>query len=177
MINCLDDFQCICPNIQDSLSALGTIIRSSESATSSTIRKAVDSEFRIPIFDIPIFYNFPHFQTIRPSLALCPILLPNVLCHNNFYRRFGSFTFFRNFPEFFVFSAAMAERIRLKPYIVITFLMTIVHSISAHWVWSEDGFLKKLGCVDAAGCSGPFFVWVLVFPGPNFYDFRVFRPP
>uniref|UniRef100_A0A914HMX2 Ammonium transporter n=1 Tax=Globodera rostochiensis TaxID=31243 RepID=A0A914HMX2_GLORO len=52
-----------------------------------------------------------------------------------------------------IVSAAMAERIRLKPYIVITFLMTIVHSISAHWVWSEDGFLKKLGCVDAAGCS------------------------
>ncbi|KAL3101184.1 hypothetical protein niasHS_001644 [Heterodera schachtii] len=52
-----------------------------------------------------------------------------------------------------IVSAAMAERIRLKPYIVITFLMTIVHSISAHWVWSPDGFLKKLGCVDAAGCS------------------------
>lgn len=28
--------------------------------------------------------------------------------------------------------ASMAERIRLKPYIVITFLMTILHSIAAH---------------------------------------------
>lgn len=47
----------------------------------------------------------------------------------------------------------MAERIRLRPYILVTFFMTIVHSISAHWVWSENGFLKKLGVVDAAGCS------------------------
>uniref|UniRef100_A0A915ESU3 Ammonium transporter AmtB-like domain-containing protein n=1 Tax=Ditylenchus dipsaci TaxID=166011 RepID=A0A915ESU3_9BILA len=50
-------------------------------------------------------------------------------------------------------SAAMAERIRLKPYIVITFLMTILHSVAAHWVWSPLGFLKILGCIDAAGCS------------------------
>ncbi|KAF7640231.1 Ammonium transporter [Meloidogyne graminicola] len=52
-----------------------------------------------------------------------------------------------------IVSAAMAERIRLKPYIVITYLMTLVHSITAHWVWSEDGFLRQLGVVDAAGCS------------------------
>ncbi|CAK5034783.1 unnamed protein product [Meloidogyne enterolobii] len=52
-----------------------------------------------------------------------------------------------------IVSAAMAERIRLKPYIVITYLMTLVHSITAHWVWSEDGFLHQLEVVDAAGCS------------------------
>uniref|UniRef100_A0A0N4ZBU6 Ammonium transporter n=1 Tax=Parastrongyloides trichosuri TaxID=131310 RepID=A0A0N4ZBU6_PARTI len=52
-----------------------------------------------------------------------------------------------------IVSAAMAERIRLRPYIIMTFFMTLVHSISAHWVWSEYGFLKKLGVVDAAGCS------------------------
>lgn len=47
----------------------------------------------------------------------------------------------------------MAERIRLKPYIVVTFIMTLLHSISAHWVWARDGFLYQLGVVDAAGCS------------------------
>ncbi|CEF60342.1 Ammonium transporter family and Ammonium transporter AmtB-like domain-containing protein [Strongyloides ratti] len=52
-----------------------------------------------------------------------------------------------------IVSASMAERIRLRPYIIVTFFMTIIHSISAHWVWSEHGFLKKLGVVDAAGCS------------------------
>ncbi|KAH7713366.1 AMT-3 protein [Aphelenchoides avenae] len=52
-----------------------------------------------------------------------------------------------------VVSAAMAERIRLRPYIVITFLMTIMHSIASHWIWSEDGFLFKLGAIDAAGCA------------------------
>ena len=47
----------------------------------------------------------------------------------------------------------MAERIRLKPYIVVTFFMTIVHSVPAHWVWSTSGFLYQMGCLDAAGCS------------------------
>uniref|UniRef100_A0A1I8A679 Ammonium transporter n=1 Tax=Steinernema glaseri TaxID=37863 RepID=A0A1I8A679_9BILA len=52
-----------------------------------------------------------------------------------------------------IVSASMAERIRLRPYIVITFLMTIAHSVPAHWVWSKHGLLNRLGVVDAAGCS------------------------
>lgn len=119
------------------------------------------------------------FQTLRSGVALREVLLPNVLRHNHFHHRFRSvIRFHLPPPPPPPISAAMAERIRLKPYIVITFLMTIVHSISAHCekknfffflrdyfrkylkfillgVWSEDGFLKKLGCVDAAGCSGP----------------------
>lgn len=47
----------------------------------------------------------------------------------------------------------MAERIRLKAYIVISFLLTVVHSIPAHWVWSNKGFLYNLGVIDSAGCS------------------------
>lgn len=47
----------------------------------------------------------------------------------------------------------MAERIRLRPYIVVTSMITMLHSISAHWVWSHDGFLHQMGTVDAAGCS------------------------
>lgn len=49
--------------------------------------------------------------------------------------------------------ASMAERIRLRPYIVLTSLITCLHSITAHWVWSHQGFLYKLGTIDAAGCS------------------------
>uniref|UniRef100_A0A914DGC2 Ammonium transporter AmtB-like domain-containing protein n=1 Tax=Acrobeloides nanus TaxID=290746 RepID=A0A914DGC2_9BILA len=52
-----------------------------------------------------------------------------------------------------IVSASMAERIRLKPYIVITSTITMLHSVAAHWVWSEQGFLHKLGVVDAAGCA------------------------
>ncbi|KAK0393441.1 hypothetical protein QR680_000214 [Steinernema hermaphroditum] len=52
-----------------------------------------------------------------------------------------------------IVSASMAERIRLRPYIVITFLMTIAHSVPAHWVWSKHGLLNRLGVIDAAGCS------------------------
>ncbi|KAI1699449.1 ammonium transporter family domain-containing protein [Ditylenchus destructor] len=52
-----------------------------------------------------------------------------------------------------IVSAAMVERIRLKPYVFITFLMTILHCVAAHWVWSATGFLRKLGAVDFAGCS------------------------
>ncbi|VDM48295.1 unnamed protein product [Toxocara canis] len=52
-----------------------------------------------------------------------------------------------------IVSAAMAERIRLKPYIVITFVLTLIHSVPAHWVWSPFGVFRRMGVVDAAGCS------------------------
>ncbi len=47
----------------------------------------------------------------------------------------------------------MAERIRLRSYIVVTLWLTLVHSVAAHWVWSPDGFFRRLGVVDSAGCS------------------------
>ncbi|CAJ0585825.1 unnamed protein product, partial [Mesorhabditis spiculigera] len=52
-----------------------------------------------------------------------------------------------------IVSAGMAERIRLKAYIVVAFLLTVVHAIPAHWVWSEHGLFYKLGVIDSAGCS------------------------
>ncbi|TMS33720.1 hypothetical protein L596_001427 [Steinernema carpocapsae] len=69
--------------------------------------------------------------------------------------RYASFLFQMSFATTTstIVSASMAERIRLRPYIVITFLMTIAHSIPAHWVWSKHGLLNRLGVVDAAGCS------------------------
>lgn len=50
-------------------------------------------------------------------------------------------------------SAGMAERVRLKAYIIISFIMTLIHSIPAHWVWSDNGILFKMGVIDSAGCS------------------------
>lgn len=47
----------------------------------------------------------------------------------------------------------MAERIRLKSFIVVSFCMTLVHSIPAHWVWSEKGFFYEWGVIDSAGCA------------------------
>ncbi|CAJ0610578.1 unnamed protein product [Cylicocyclus nassatus] len=52
-----------------------------------------------------------------------------------------------------IVSAGMAERVRLKAYIIISFVMTLIHSIPAHWVWSENGVLFSLGVIDSAGCS------------------------
>ncbi|GMT15322.1 hypothetical protein PFISCL1PPCAC_6619, partial [Pristionchus fissidentatus] len=52
-----------------------------------------------------------------------------------------------------IVSAGMAERIRLKSYIIVSFLLTAVHSIPAHWVWSNHGFFYQLGVIDSAGCS------------------------
>ncbi|KAL6724628.1 hypothetical protein Aduo_019499 [Ancylostoma duodenale] len=52
-----------------------------------------------------------------------------------------------------IVSAGMAERVRLKAYIIISFVMTLIHSIPAHWVWSDNGILFKIGVIDSAGCS------------------------
>ncbi|KAI6226501.1 Ammonium transporter [Aphelenchoides fujianensis] len=52
-----------------------------------------------------------------------------------------------------IVSASMAERIRLRPYLIITFIITLSHAVVAHWVWSVNGFFAKLGVIDAAGCS------------------------
>ncbi|EPB78685.1 hypothetical protein ANCCEY_02204 [Ancylostoma ceylanicum] len=52
-----------------------------------------------------------------------------------------------------IVSAGMAERVRLKAYIIISFVMTLIHSIPAHWVWSDNGILFKFGVIDSAGCS------------------------
>ncbi|KAI6226303.1 Ammonium transporter [Aphelenchoides fujianensis] len=52
-----------------------------------------------------------------------------------------------------IVSASMAERIRLRPYLIITFIITLSHAVVAHWVWSVNGFFAKMGVIDAAGCS------------------------
>lgn len=52
-----------------------------------------------------------------------------------------------------IVSGAMAERIKLKAYILYSFLNTLTYSFPAHWVWGETGWLRQLGAIDIAGCS------------------------
>ena len=47
---------------------------------------------------------------------------------------------------------AFAERIKFKGFLVFTLLWAIfVYNPVAHWVWSSDGWLYKLGALDFAG--------------------------
>ena len=50
-----------------------------------------------------------------------------------------------------IVSGSMAERTKLISYIVFSFLNTLVYCFPAHWVWAEQGFLYRMGCVDIAG--------------------------
>ncbi|MBP1934389.1 ammonium transporter [Ammoniphilus resinae] len=52
-----------------------------------------------------------------------------------------------------IISGAVAERMKLGSYIVLTILMTgFIYPIVGHWVWG-DGWLAELGFVDFAGSS------------------------
>ena len=49
-------------------------------------------------------------------------------------------------------SGAIAERVRFPAFVLFTFLWaTLVYCPLAHWVWSPDGWLCKLGVLDFAG--------------------------
>ncbi|MCC2661076.1 MAG: amt2 [Arthrobacter sp.] len=49
-------------------------------------------------------------------------------------------------------SGAFAERMKFKAYLVFIALWSlVVYSPLAHWVWSPDGWLFKLGALDFAG--------------------------
>ena len=49
-------------------------------------------------------------------------------------------------------SGALAERLRLRGYIVfIALWATFIYCPLAHWVWAADGWLFKLGVLDFAG--------------------------
>ncbi len=53
-----------------------------------------------------------------------------------------------------IVSGAMAERTKLSAYIIFSFINTVVYCIPAHWIWAENGFLAKMGCIDIAGSGG-----------------------
>ncbi len=49
-------------------------------------------------------------------------------------------------------TGAFAERKRFSAFVLFTILWSIVvYSPLAHWVWSVDGWLFKLGALDFAG--------------------------
>ncbi|CAJ0608177.1 unnamed protein product [Cylicocyclus nassatus] len=52
-----------------------------------------------------------------------------------------------------IVSGAVAERAKLKSYILLGCLVILIQALPAHWVWDSEGFFYKLGVVDFAGCS------------------------
>lgn len=56
-----------------------------------------------------------------------------------------------------IFSAAIAERVRISAYIALSMGITLIYSIAAGWVWGEHGFLHNIGVIDFAG-AGPIHV-------------------
>ncbi|KAF8362239.1 amt-3 [Pristionchus pacificus] len=52
-----------------------------------------------------------------------------------------------------IVSGAVAERAKLKSYILLGCLVILVQALPAHWVWDSNGFFFQLGVVDFAGCS------------------------
>ena len=56
-----------------------------------------------------------------------------------------------------IVSGAMAERVKLKSYIAFSFMNTLVYCFTAHWIWDKNGWLRRLGAIDIAGC-GPVHV-------------------
>ncbi|VDK43431.1 unnamed protein product [Anisakis simplex] len=51
-----------------------------------------------------------------------------------------------------IVSGAVAERAKLKSYILLGCLVILVQALPAHWIWDRDGFFFSLGVVDFAGC-------------------------
>ena len=52
-----------------------------------------------------------------------------------------------------IVSGALAERTNLKAYMAFSFFNTSTFCFPAHWIWSHNGWLKKLGAIDIAGSS------------------------
>ena len=74
-----------------------------------------------------------------------------------------------------IMSGAVLERLQSFQYVAWGCLITIFnYSITARWVWSDDGWLNKLGFVDAAGCTAVHMVGsigggvAIYFLGPRF---------
>ena len=52
-----------------------------------------------------------------------------------------------------IVSGSMTERTKLCAYILFSLLSPFIYSIPAHWIWSREGFLYRLGAIDVAGCG------------------------
>jgi len=53
-----------------------------------------------------------------------------------------------------IISGAVAERIKLSSYLaIVVFMSVIIYPVAGHWMWSDDGWLVKLGFIDYAGST------------------------
>jgi Amt family ammonium transporter len=53
-----------------------------------------------------------------------------------------------------IVSGAVAERMRFSAYLIGAFIITLViYPVYGAWTWNDDGWLAKLGFIDAAGSS------------------------
>jgi ammonium transporter, Amt family len=56
-----------------------------------------------------------------------------------------------------IFSAAIAERVKITAYILLSCGITLNYAIAAGWIWGEHGFLRNMGVIDYAG-AGPIHI-------------------
>lgn len=54
-------------------------------------------------------------------------------------------------------SGASAERFRIKPYILYSFMLTLIYNVGGGWVWGQHGWLKNIGVIDFSG-AGPIHI-------------------
>ncbi|TMS33883.1 hypothetical protein L596_001572 [Steinernema carpocapsae] len=52
-----------------------------------------------------------------------------------------------------IVSGAVAERAKLKSYIVLGCVVVLIQALPAHWIWDDNGFFYHMGVVDFAGCA------------------------
>ncbi|KAL3994142.1 ammonium transporter family protein [Acanthocheilonema viteae] len=52
-----------------------------------------------------------------------------------------------------IVSGAVAERAKLRSYILLGCAVILIQALPSHWVWDSQGIFFKLGVVDFAGCS------------------------
>jgi ammonium transporter, Amt family len=50
-----------------------------------------------------------------------------------------------------IVSGAVAERAKFSSYCLLTFLITVLYSLGAGWMWGEHGFLRNMGAIDLSG--------------------------
>ncbi|CAG9811088.1 unnamed protein product [Chironomus riparius] len=81
-----------------------------------------------------------------------------------------------------IVSGAVAERVHFSAYCILTFLITILYSLGAGWMWGEHGWLRNLGAVDLSGAvihivGGAAGVTCTWFLGPRIDRYKKGREP
>lgn len=76
--------------------------------------------------------------------------LPTTIPHSAFWLFQAAFAV----AAISIVSGAVAERMNFKAYLLYILVMTaVIYPISGHWVWSQDGWLARLGMEDFAGST------------------------